>query len=130
MARIARHYSLVRPADHAAYYQHGRHVAILARQFRQARRIVINHCSRRTAVNEPGAAETLIRERAGESRGAGSDDFGYAQSRSLEFVHELQYAIIAGMRRGSAFPLVESAVLPIVVMQAAKLQPVFCDRPR
>src|SRR5579864_3376181 len=118
---IARHNSLVRTAHYARYYQHGRHVAILAREFPKADRIVIHDRSRRTAVDESGAAKTLISERAGKSRRPGRDDFGYAHCGALEFVHELQQATVAGMRRGSALPLVKTAVLPVVVMKAAEI---------
>src|SRR5215472_5443264 len=67
-------------------------------------------------------AKPLIRKRAGQRGRARRDHFRDFHSNAFDVAHETQQTVITGVRRCGSLGLSDSAVLAVVVMEAAKLQ--------
>src|SRR3984957_5584292 len=130
MTGIASDDAGMRRTHHARQHQRRWPVAILLRELGKAAGVTINHRSRRNAMDKLSAAKTLVAERTRERRRPGSDDFLNVYSRALKLAHNFQQAIIAGVGRLGPFSVRNTAVLTVIVVQAAELQSCIGDRAR
>ena len=115
--------AVVWAANHARQYQRRWRVAIIARKRCEACSIAIENRSRRDTVDEPCTAETFARKRARECRRPCGNYLRHPHPAVLDVVDNLQQTIIAGMRRRGPFALIQPTILPVIVVQAAELQP-------
>src|SRR6266702_773597 len=103
-------------------------MAILFGELRQARGIAIDNGSRRNPVDESSLANACVRKRARERRRSRRDHLRYAHSAALDLSHNFQQVVVAVVRRLGPFALFQSAILAVVVVQAAELQAVGANR--
>src|SRR6266404_3492518 len=66
-------------------------------------------------------------KRAWERRRSGSDDFRHTRAAALDLAHNFQQAFIASVSHRGPFALFQAAILTVVIMQAAELQPQVAD---
>src|SRR6516164_7745155 len=123
MASVARDYAVARPAHYSRQYQHRRRVAVLDRKLCQAGGIAVQSRSRRDTVDESSTVKTSVSKRARKCRCSCSNYLWHPHPALPDLIDKFQQTIIAGMGRRSPFALIQTAILPVIIVQTAELQP-------
>ena len=78
----------------------------------------------------PCTVKTFVRKRARERRCPGGNYLWHTHPAVLDLVDKLQQTIIAGMRRGGPFGLIQPAIMAVIIVQTTELQPCVSNRTR
>src|SRR5580700_2816286 len=110
------------PANYARQYQHCWRVAVVSGKLCEASCIAVKNRSRRHTVDESSTVKTLVSKRARECRCPRGNYLRHTHTAVPDLVDKFQQTIIAGMRSGGPFLLIQPAKMTVVIVQAAELQ--------